>query len=132
MRTLLVLGHAVVVAVLVAALLRWEASVPAKILVGALGAGFFFLLTVLQRQLEKLVEIYTTLRLIFISRETQRLDRRNRTPAIKILASDLEQEKSDEEIRSQLSGRPVGNLAFLAGYVSAVAVLTFFVMMVWP
>jgi hypothetical protein len=132
MRHLLVLGHAAIVAVLLAALLRWEASVAAKILVGGLGAGLFFLLSTLQQQLERLVEIHATLRLILVSRETQRVDRRNRTPAVKILANDLEQEAADEEIKKQLSGRTIGRKTLVAAYLFVVVMLTFIATMVWP
>lgn len=80
MRALAILAHAAIVALILAALLRWEASPTAKILVGAFGGSLLYLLSMLEQQLERLSEIHGTLRLI-LSRESRLAKQQERADA---------------------------------------------------
>ncbi len=98
---LIVIG---IVSATLAALIVIDISIPYKVLL----VGFLFILYLMFKALsilEKLlVKILLFIRADFIANEMRRLDPENRTPAMEILASDVEGEKVNEEIERNLLG----------------------------
>ncbi len=124
--------HALLVAVVLAALVSLDVSLAAKALFGALSGVLVFALLLLRDQAEHLARIHTTLRTIFVAVETRRLDRQNKRRAIDILAADIEQENSDQEIRSALSGHRSNSVVYWVIYLLTVAIMTTVGVAVWP
>jgi hypothetical protein len=125
---LIYIAHAVLVGIVLAAVIALDTSIPAKVLIGAALGLVAVLLLGLRELHSALTDINMFVRLLFISRETQRLDRKDKRPAKAILRSDLEQERSDREIEAALAwGAAAGHYVLYAVVLIATTFGAFFI-----
>jgi hypothetical protein len=126
---LIYIAHAVVVGIVLAAVIALDVSAAAKILIGA-AFGLLALLILGLNELHSVTnKVHVFARLVFISRETQRLNRRDKRPAKEILSADLQQERSDQQIENALTSGVATSHYFLYGVVLVATTLgAYFVM----
>ena len=125
--------HVVVVSIFISATIKYDASIPEKILIICAFLLFILLLIGINKVCENQGTLLYYLRNLYISVETGRLEPDSNEQSRDILSKDLELEKTEKDLRREAIGvwGPTISTLVTVIYICGIVILTFIILKHW-